>query len=78
MHHLENPQYYKKPIDSAWSILNLVLYEKKKKLLYYLWKRLIDLKEIKFKDRDEIVEIIRSWYRIVPFEIAKLRDQRLR
>ena len=32
--------------------------------------RIICLKELKFKDRDEIVEVVRSWYSQNPFQIG--------
>jgi dynein assembly factor 3 len=38
----------------------------------------MDFKELKFKDRDEMVEVVRSWHSSVPFQVEKLRDQRLR
>lgn len=40
--------------------------------------QLIDLKELRFKDRDEMTEVIRSWHSYHEFKIEKLRDQRLR
>lgn len=41
-------------------------------------KDLIDFETIKFKDRDEIEEIISSWLSCHPFDIEQLRDTRLR
>lgn len=39
---------------------------------------LIDLKELKFKDRDEMVEVFHSWFAYQDFKMDKLRDTRLR
>jgi dynein assembly factor 3 len=36
--------------------------------------QLIDLKELRFKDRDEMTEVIRSWHSYHEFKIEKLRD----
>lgn len=41
-------------------------------------KDLINFETIKFKDRDEIEEIVSSWLACHPFDIEQLRDQRLR
>ncbi|CAD8212744.1 unnamed protein product [Paramecium pentaurelia] len=40
--------------------------------------QIVDFRELKFKDRDEMTEVIRSWYSYQEFKIEKLRDQRLR
>lgn len=39
---------------------------------------LVDLRELKFKDRDDLVDILRAWYSTAEFQIEKLRDHRLR
>lgn len=41
-------------------------------------KEIINLGTLSFKDRDEMEEIINSYPKKVPFDIEKLRDQRLR
>jgi dynein assembly factor 3 len=39
---------------------------------------ILDLADLKFKDRDDLEEIFRSWLMSVQFDLASLRDQRLR
>lgn len=39
---------------------------------------MISLKELKFKEKDELVEIFKSWTSKIPFKMQELRDQRLR
>jgi dynein assembly factor 3 len=40
--------------------------------------KIIDLSLLKFKERDELEEVLKSWNSQVPFDIEKYRDQRLR
>lgn len=40
--------------------------------------RILDMSDLKFKDRDDLEEIFKSWTLNAPFDIASLRDQRLR
>lgn len=37
-------------------------------------KNLVSLHEIKFKERDEMSDIVKSWKSTVPFEMEKHRD----
>ncbi len=37
-------------------------------------KHMVDLKEIKFKERDEMTDIIKSWSSKIPFTVEKHRD----
>ncbi|KAF0698049.1 Aste57867_11297 [Aphanomyces stellatus] len=39
---------------------------------------LVDLTHLKMKDRDALVDVFQSWHVHVPFNIERLRDQRLR
>eukprot|EP00747_Dinoflagellata_sp_TGD_P161789 gnl/TRDRNA2_/TRDRNA2_178704_c0_seq1.p1 gnl/TRDRNA2_/TRDRNA2_178704_c0~~gnl/TRDRNA2_/TRDRNA2_178704_c0_seq1.p1 ORF type:complete len:620 (-),score=125.42 gnl/TRDRNA2_/TRDRNA2_178704_c0_seq1:174-2033(-) len=39
---------------------------------------LIDLSHLKFKERDELMDVIKGWSQDVQFDIEALRDQRLR
>ena len=39
---------------------------------------IISLKELKFKEKDELVDIFKSWSSKIPFKMQELRDQRLR
>ncbi len=41
-------------------------------------KKILDLSLLKYKQRDELEEVVKSWYSKVPFDIEKYRDQRLR
>ena len=36
------------------------------------------MKELKFKEKDDLVDIFKSWSSKVPFKMQELRDQRLR
>ena len=39
---------------------------------------LVNLDNLRFKDRDDMEEILLTYYKKVPFDMEKLRDQRLR
>lgn len=41
-------------------------------------KQVFDFSELRYKDRDEIVDSVKSWSSKVPFTMEKHRDQRLR
>jgi dynein assembly factor 3, axonemal len=41
-------------------------------------KKMVKFDQLKFKDRDEIEDIFSSWYSNHPFDVEKLRDDRLR
>lgn len=41
-------------------------------------KNIIDISLLKFKERDEMEEILKSWGSKIPYDIEKYRDQRLR
>ena len=41
-------------------------------------KELIDFETLKFKERDEIEDIVNTWRLSIPFDIESMRDQRLR
>lgn len=41
-------------------------------------KDIVNFDNLKFKDRDEMEEIFSSYYKKHPFDMEKLRDQRLR
>jgi len=41
-------------------------------------RKIIDISLLKFKERDEIDDIFKSWHSKIPFDIEKYRDQRLR
>ena len=41
-------------------------------------QKIVDISLLKFKERDEIEDIFKSWNSKVPFDIEKYRDQRLR
>ena len=41
-------------------------------------KDLIDFETLKFKERDEIEDIVNTWRLSIPFDIESMRDQRLR
>lgn len=56
-------------------LLNFIHEEKKTMTVL---KQIVDLKYIKFEERDEMSEIISAWKINVSFEIEKYRDQRLR
>lgn len=56
-------------------LLNLIHDEKK--VLTPL-KKLVNLKLLRFEERDELSEIIQSWSMKVPLDIEKLRDNKLR
>ena len=57
------------------NLLNLVAEDSK--TLSPLTK-VFSFNEIKFKDRDEIMDAIKSWSSKIPFTMEKHRDQRLR
>lgn len=38
----------------------------------------VDLEELKYKERDDLSDIINTWRSSVPFAMEKHRDQRLR
>lgn len=40
--------------------------------------KMVDLSLLKFKERDELEDVFKSWSSKVPFDIEKYRDQRLR
>jgi dynein assembly factor 3 len=54
-------------------MIDLITGNKKTKL-----SSLIDMSEIKFKEIDEMVEILQSWHSRVEFKMEQHRDQRLR
>lgn len=54
---------------------NLVTDTHKSKIII---KSLFDFKELKYKDRDDLVDIFGSWNTKVPFNMEGTRDQRLR
>ena len=41
-------------------------------------KDLINWETLKFKDRDELEDVFSSWLKVHPYDIEKLRDQRMR
>ncbi len=41
-------------------------------------KSIVDLSLLKYKERDELEDVLKSWYSKTPFDIEKYRDQRLR
>jgi len=41
-------------------------------------KGIVNFDNLRFKDRDEMEEIFSSYYKKHPFDMEKLRDQRLR
>jgi len=41
-------------------------------------KELVDFETLKFKERDDVEDIINTWRLSVPFDIESMRDQRLR
>lgn len=64
-------------IDSILpTLLNLVAEETKKTRTPL--ESVFDFKEVKFKERDEMMDVIRSWSSKIPFTMEKHRDQRLR
>ncbi|KAL4428975.1 hypothetical protein ABPG74_011171 [Tetrahymena malaccensis] len=64
-------------IDSILpTILNLIAEETKKTRTPL--EQIFDFKEVKFKERDELSDIVNSWHSKIPFTMEKHRDQRLR
>lgn len=56
-------------------ILNLLAEDGKTKTPL---KKMFDFSELRYKDRDEVVDSVKSWSSKIPFPMEKHRDQRLR
>ena len=41
-------------------------------------KNILDFSQLKFKEKDDLVDIFKSWNSKIPFNMEQLRDQRLR